>query len=175
MPHLRRVARWLIAGAAAATSVSAVPATQPQRLFDCRNDAWAVELLGTVDKRLILLTRSLQGGGRMGNAQSSWSEVREGRVVGQGGGHQAHIRLFDGMRQVILFEGEDGALADRPGRTYAGALTITESNPAQDFRIDCPASEINAQLLENVAAWAERTGAPRPTSEDEGGPFDGWF
>ena len=81
MQRARRVARWLIAGAAAAMSVSAVPATPPQVLFDCRNDDWAVELLGTADKRLILFTTPLKGGGRMGNAASSWDEVREGHVI----------------------------------------------------------------------------------------------
>lgn len=175
MERARRVARWLIAGAAAASSVSAVPATPPQVLFDCRNDDWAVELLGTDDKRLILFTTPLKGGGRMGNAQSSWDEVREGHVIGQGGGHQRHIRLSDGVRQIILLEGTDGSLADRPGRTYAGALTITKTNPAQDFRIDCPASETNASLVANVAEWAKRVGAPLPRAEDEGGPFDAWF
>jgi hypothetical protein len=175
MQHLRRVASWLVAGAAAATSVSAVPATPSQVLFDCRDDNWAVELVGTADQRLILFTRPLKGGGRMGNAQSSWDEVREGHVIGQGGGHQRHIRLFDGVRQIILLEGLDGSLASRPGRTYAGALTITPTNPAQDFRIDCPASQINTSLVANVTGWAERVGASRPRAEDEGGPFDAWF
>ena len=74
-------------------------------------------------------------------------------------------------------DGSAGAdrLADRPGRTYAGALTITESNPQQDFRIDCAATPDNAALLDNVRAWAARTGAKPPLPEEEGGPFDAWF
>lgn len=154
-----------------ATAAPGAPPTPP--LFSCRDADWTATLIGTEDGRLLLETRPSARG--MGNVASSWEEVREGYVGGQGGGHQSHLRLFDGFRQIILFEGEDGSLADRPGRTYAGALTITESNPQQDFRIDCAATPDNAALLDNVRAWAARTGAKPPLPEDEGGPFDAWF
>lgn len=168
---------WRFAGALAlAMSAQAGAAGTPsdQVLFRCSDDAWNVTLYGTGDGRLLLETRST-GAGNIGNVASSWDEVREGYVRGQGGGHQRHLRLFDGFRQIILFAGEDGELADQPGRTYAGALTITERNPQQDFAVTCMTDETNAALLDNVRAWAERTGAKTPVPEEEGGPFDAWF
>jgi hypothetical protein len=54
-------------------------------------------------------------------------------------------------------------------------LTITKSNPAQDFRIDCAADNTNANLAANLHQWAKRVGAAQPRAEAEGGPFDGWF
>ncbi|HEX4848903.1 MAG TPA: hypothetical protein VFV30_12230, partial [Novosphingobium sp.] len=174
----RRLAIALCALAAAtgcAVSGTAAAPAAPQVLFDCRDASWHVELLGTDDKRLVLVTTPLTGERRMGNAQSSWDEVRLGHVVGQGGGHQRHIRLFDGVRHVILLEGVDGSLADKPGRTYAGVVTQTPANPKQDFEIACPSGRVNAKLVDNVWQWAQRVGAPLPKDEDEGGPFDGWF
>lgn len=154
-----------------ATANAAVP--EPEVLFECRDDAWSVTLIGTEDGRLLLETRP-QGAG-IGNVASSWDEVREGYVVGQQGGHQSHIRLYDGLRQIILFEGEDGQLANNPGRTYAGALTITERNPQQDFAIACTADETNVGLVANVRRWAESSGAKLPQPEEDGSPFDAWF
>lgn len=142
-------------------------------LFACSADAWSVTLIGTDDSRLLLETRP--SGAGIGNVTSNWDEVREGYVGGQQGGHQHHLRLYDGFRQIILFEGEDGQLTENPGRTYAGALTITERNPQQDFSIACAADETNIGLVENVRRWAARTGAKPPLPEEDGSPFDAWF
>lgn len=158
----------------AVTGTAATPAL-PELLFECGDDQWKVELLGTDDKRLILITNPLTGSGRMGNAQSNWDEVRLGHVVGQGGGHQRHIRLFNGMRHVILLEGMDGSLTDQPGRTYASVLTRTLAKPEQELEIACAAGQVNTKLVDNVRQWAKRVGAPLPRDEDVGGPFDAWF
>lgn len=146
-----------------------------ETLFHCRDDMWDVRLLGAPDGKLVLVTNPHAMEGATAGANSNWQDIREGYLVGQQGGHQGHIRLYDGHRQIILFEGMDGDLADRPGRTYAGALTQTDANPAQDFRVECEAGETNRQLTENLRDWAERTGGPAPVPEDAGGPFDGWF
>ena len=161
----------LSAGTSVALAASA--ANPPQTLFECSDQRWRVSLLGTDDGRLVLLTAPHGRG--MGNAQSAWDEVRQGYVVGQQGGHQSHIRLYDGVRHIILFEGEDGQLADRPGRTYAGAVTQTARDPQQDFSVVCAADAINGALVENLIDWAERTGVPRPEAEEPDSPFNGWF
>jgi hypothetical protein len=168
---MRRLAAALGLAVLAAAASAAPPA--PELLFACRDDDWSVTLLGTADGRLLLETRP--GGAGMGNVASSWDEVREGYVGGQQGGHQSHIRLYDGFRQIILFEGEDGQLAENPGRIYAGALSITERNPQQDFSIACAADDTNIAIVANVRRWAERSGAKLPLPEQDGSPFDAWF
>lgn len=168
---MRRLAAALGLAVLAATVHAAVP--KPTVLFACRDDDWSVVLLGTEDGRLLLETRP--SGAGMGNVTSSWDEVREGYVGGQQGGHQHHIRFYDGFRQIILFEGENGQLTESPGHIYAGALTITERNPQQDFRIACAADETNIGLVENVRRWAASSGAKAPLPEEVGSPFNAWF
>ena len=165
----------LAAGAATPGGTVAQPVPAPAILFDCADRAWSVKLLAPDSGSLVLITSPNDRAEAIGNVTASWDDVRKGHVVGQGGGHQSHIRLFDGVRSFILFEGEDGALADQPGRTYAGVVTITQSAPDQDFQIDCPATQTNARLVASVAEWSARVGAKPPRGEDEGGPFDGWF
>jgi hypothetical protein len=167
---MRRLAAALSLVLAVAAS-AASPA--PELLFACRDDNWSVTLLGTENGRLLLETRP--SGAGMGNVASNWDEVREGYVIGQQGGHQSHIRLYDGFRQIILFEGEDGQLTESPGRIYAGALTITERNPQQDFSIACAADDTNIGIVANVRRWAESNGAKPPLPEEDGSPFDAWF
>jgi hypothetical protein len=147
----------------------------PAILFDCADQAWSVKLLALDHGRLVLMTNPTGRTGATGKATASWEDIRHGFVVGQGGGHQSHVRLFDGVRSSILFEGVDGALADRPGRTYAGVVTITEAAPDQDFQMECPATTANARIVDGVTEWAARSGAQPPRGEDVDGPFDGWF
>ncbi|ANU06500.1 hypothetical protein [Paraurantiacibacter namhicola] len=160
-------------GALAATPAGA--SKTPQVLFECKDADWSVRLLGTGDGKLVLITSRLSGPPSTAGVTSSWREVREGRVTGQEGGHQSHLRLHDGYRQIILFEGRSGNLSDNPGETHAGAMTFTQRNPAQDLRVTCEADETNAKLVENTVKWAEQTGGPVPQPEDEGGEFDAWF
>lgn len=163
--------------AAALTSVGAAPAQAsfPEVLFACSDARWSVELLGTADGRLLLTTSEPGRPGAIAAAAMSWDEVRERQASNRRGAYQRHLRLSEGGRQIILFEGAGGALVGRASPKFAGVLTITEPNPAQDFRVDCPADDTNRSLLANVAAWAARTGASLPTPEEPGGPFDRAF
>ena len=171
-----RCAAYLLAISAVTLANSVIfSAERPTPLFSCSDDKWSVELIGTSDGRLVLSTNKAGVANTVGNVEMSWQEVRNGYVVGQGGGHQSHLRLFDGVRQIILFEGEDGSLADRPGRTYAGVQTIAETNPSQDFEIECAATRVNVELLSNVLRWAQQVGGPLPVPEEAGGPYDVWF
>lgn len=172
---MRRLSALALSASLAGAAPAAAAGQGVETLFACEDAEWAVTLLGTEDGRLLLVTNPKALPGARANYASTWEEIREGRVIGQQGGRQSHIRLFDGIRQIVLFEGVDGELADEPGRTYAGAFTQTEKNPEQDFAIDCEASETNAALARNLTRWAGETGTLPPLPEPEDGPFDGWF
>ena len=105
-----------------------------------------------------------------------WTETRTGRVVGQLGGHQSHVRLYDGQRNIIFYEGLDGELADRPGRTYAGVVEVGPSGMEEPKALaECEASATNRALLDNVRTARETAGKPPFPEEDAGSAFDGWF
>ncbi|WP_298198543.1 hypothetical protein [Novosphingobium sp.] len=104
-------------------------------------------------------------------SRPDWSNIHVGRVRGQGaGGYQEHVRFSLGETHYIVFRGEDGALASRPGRRYSG---IAVQGPGIDRTLSCPGNaRIAPSLGEAVAALA-----PPGASLDEvpDGPFDAWF
>ncbi|WP_282009155.1 hypothetical protein [Brevundimonas aveniformis] len=87
-------------------------------------------------------------------------------VVGQGGGHQTHIRFRNDGYDYIVLSGEDGRLADNPGRVYSGVVVMRGEEEVA--RLDCPVTsyqtDISASMIPNDI----------PT-EAEGGEFDAWF
>ncbi len=144
-------------------------------LFNCQDKNWSVQLIGTDSGQLVLTTKPLSDSPITGNSTSNWQEIRSGHVTGQEGGHQRHIRLFDGRRHTILFEGRNGQLSDDPGRTYAGVASFEPSDPQRSFAVNCAADTHNANVAENVRAWLLGAGLPAPIEEVEGGEFDAWY
>ncbi len=163
----------LHAGAIGGEPPETLPQTLPETLFACADGEHDVVLQGSADGRLVLLFGS--GSAKSAHAASSWQEVREGYVNGQGGGYQSHVRLYDGMRHVILFEGANGSLTDDPGRSYAGVATQNDGDPAQNLRLECEAAVPATDVVGRVREWSEGTGGPTLQAEEQGGPFDGWF
>lgn len=101
---------------------------------------------------------------------ANWSNVHTGTVRGQGGGYQEHVRFTNGATDYIVFRGEDGALASRPGRTYSG---IAVQGPGTDRTLACQGSaRLAASLVEAVGARAPEDAA---LNELPDGPFDAWF
>jgi len=92
--------------------------------------------------------------------------VWQGWVGGQGGGHQTHIRFRNGGYDYIVLSGEDGRLADNPGRVYSGVVVMRGEEEVA--RLDCPVTtyqtEIPASMIPNDIP-----------AEAEGGEFDAWF
>ena len=102
--------------------------------------------------------------------------MRTGYGTGQQGGHQSHLRLFDGNRHYVFFEGNNGALSETPGVTYAGVSLMEAGGSAEEVTLaSCEADETNSSLLESVRRLREGAGLPALATEDAGGPFDGWF
>lgn len=101
-------------------------------------------------------------------------------MTGQGGGHQAHLRLTGRSGHYILFEGANGSLAEQPGSTYAGAfLPGTGEAGANDagsgMLTACQPTPRNRRLLEAVAEFRRKSGLPPLAEEEPGGPFAAWF
>lgn len=106
----------------------------------------------------------------------AWTDVRTGWVGGQQGGHQSHVRLNDGQRNYVLYEGEDGSLAERPGRTCAGVVVVGRDDIGNiEVVADCEASGTNRALLDNLRKMRDAAGQPDLPEEVENGPFDAWF
>lgn len=143
-------------------------------LFACTGTDGSARLSVDGD-RLVLVTQA-GGSSRTVTTDAGWTNLHFGRVVGQQGGHQTHVRLTDDTGEYILFEGLDGQLADRPGRTYAGLSAELRVGNASGLTVECtPASDVNRQVVSAVAAAAERASKPVPQDEPEGSPYDGWF
>lgn len=169
---MRRALAACVAMVGMAAHAGANGGEPPETLFACADADHDVVLQGSAEGTLVLLSRS--GSATSAQATSSWQLVREGYVNGQGGGYQSHVRLYDGTRHTILFEGANGALSDDPDHAYAGVATQNPDDPAQDFRFECAVDATNADVVSNLRKWAERTGGPAPEPE-EGDAFDGWF
>ena len=107
-----------------------------------------------------------------------WSNVRIGMVTGQGGGHQSHVRFTSGDRHYIVYEGEDGTLADTPGRRYSGIYVGDGADAGREVaNRQCRG---NSVLLGNWIGMAHDHAPPALREsgvlhEEEGGPFDAWF
>jgi hypothetical protein len=150
----------------------------PQRiLFDCRSEGQRHTLQAASDGRLTLTIAT--GGGAQSLATATlraWHDIRVGGVIGQQGGHQDHLRLHDGRRHFVLFEGENGELSDDPGTTYAGLVVFDERSEIEPaYTATCEPDPINRTLLANVHEARAAGNAPSLREEDAGGQFDGWF
>lgn len=157
------------------SGLHAKPALPP--LFDCKSADARYVLQASADGSLALEieTRPAAGGGTSTRLRS-WHEIRTGWVGGQQGGHQSHLRLSDGRRSLVLYEGEDGSLAERPGRTYAGVMEAgVEGLTDARLLAECEASATNRSLLDSVRRLRQAAGVPDFPEEIDGGPFDGWF
>lgn len=111
----------------------------------------------------------------VGNAQD-WHNIHLGTVIGQGGGHQTHVRFTTGLIHYTVFAGENGSLADPPGRTYSGiAVTQGKQGETQLAALECKGGATIA------GDWTGRVRAAVPRhyqdglDEAPGGPFDAWF
>lgn len=110
--------------------------------------------------------------GRVGRANAltippgaNGQNVHHGHVVGQGGGHQEHLRFTNNGTDYIIFRGVDGQLADRPGRSYTG-LAVMNGRSTISTR-SCARTDVN------VPDWSPYLGTV--AAEAEGSTFDGWF
>jgi hypothetical protein len=149
----------------------------PPPLFDCAGKGERYVLRSLEDGDLVLeIEEATQGKVGVSTWLHSWSDIRTGYVTGQQGGHQGHLRLFDGKQHLVLYEGVNGRLSDVPGAAYAGvALVDGGSNSEPEELVACEASETNRTLLENVRKVRADAEAPELADEEAGGPFDVWF
>ena len=149
----------------------------PPPLFDCEGKGERYLLRDLGDGSLVLEIEAAPVG-KVGVSTwlSSWSDIRKGSVVGQQGGHQSHLRLFDGKQHIVLYEGDDGPMSDVPGATHAGVALLGGSSNGELVKVaDCEASRTNRALLENVRRARVAAKAPDLADEDVGGPFDKWY
>ncbi len=107
---------------------------------------------------------------------SDWSNVRIGMVAGQMGGSQHHIRFTQGDAHYIVLHGIDGQMAERPGRTYSGIVTVYGPNGEWEGSDQTcrRGAVIHPQFEEAVAALAPEA-LRDGLVETEGEAFDGWF
>ena len=107
---------------------------------------------------------------------ADWSNVHRGGVVGQGGGHQTHVRFTTGLIHYTVYAGLNGRLTDDPGRSYAG-IDVSQGKGGETAiaAIPCDAG------FWTSADWTEHLRAAAPLrfrdalDETTDGPFDGWF
>ena len=148
---------------------------EPIVLFDCASDAHRVRLLGRYGGELVLESWDAKFPS-ITVEDTMWADVRSGRVIGQQGGHQSHVRLNGRGTQYILFEGQDGQLADDPGRAYAGVLKFEGQSADEPVsEIACSATDLNRNVADEVRDYRRKNGKPVPAEEDPDGPFDAWF
>lgn len=94
--------------------------------------------------------------------------VRYGTVIGQGGGHEEHVRFSNDGTEYIVFSGMTGRLSDRPGHTYSGLTVMRGANELS--RRNC----VRPSVGSNGGPWPSRIISTLPEEEIDG-PFDGWF
>ena len=155
----------------------AVGQTPETAIFDCDGGKYRYRVHDSGDGNLALEIEDRRPGPvGVSTYLLDWSDMRTGYVTGQQGGHQSHLRLFDGDRHYVLFEGNNGALSESPGASYAGVSLIEEGGSAEEVTLaSCDASETNSSLLESVRRLREAAGLPALAIEEAGSPFDGWF
>ncbi len=104
-----------------------------------------------------------------------WSNVRLDNVTGQQGGYQSHIRFTRGSSHYVAFEGEDGQLADRPGRRYSGIAVLSGARGERTLaNLDCANAATRANLTDRLLRLISPSLAAK-LREVSGGPFDMWF
>ena len=110
-------------------------------------------------------------------SEDDWRNIHVGYVVGQGGGHQSHVRFSTGDRHYIVYEGKNGAFADSPGLRHSGIYVGAGPDGRRQLAYHyCrrPAAESSwPQALEEHAPPAVRAAGVQ--SEEAGGPFDAWY
>lgn len=149
----------------------------PAPLFDCKGKEERY-ILRALDDGALALEIQAPPKGNIGTSTHlvNWTEIRTGFVTGQQGGHQGHVRLSDGPRHFVLYEGRNGQLSNSPGKSYAGVALVTGNTDSEPQTLaECPASPINQTLLDNVQKERTAANAPPLVDEDSGGAFDGWF
>lgn len=102
----------------------------------------------------------------------SWDNVHTGTIVGQGGGHQTHVRLTAGAYDYVLFEGQAGRLSDVAGRVYSGIAVLRDGKDVATLY--CPGRAVRPwdwtqRMLSRVPAAARE----RVVRDEE--RFDEWF
>ena len=145
-------------------------------LFDCASAKQRYILHGAPDGSLSLeIAEELDSPLGVSTWRGRWTAIRSGHVTGQQGGHQRHLRLSDREGHFILYEGENGALSDAPGKTYAGVSWV-EGNGGEPVSLaSCEASPTNRSVVENVNDLRVRAEIPQLAQEELDGPFDAWF
>ncbi len=107
-----------------------------------------------------------------------WRNVHAGGVVGQGGGHQSHVRFSVGQFHYIVFEGVNGSLAETPGQRHSGIYVGAGPDGREQLAYhQCRRRPVLAggwpETLEAHAPPAVREAGVQVEAPD--GPFDGWF
>ncbi len=105
-----------------------------------------------------------------------WSNVRIGTAIGQGGGHQDHVRISTGRIHYTLFVGLNGSLADNPGKSYAG-FSVNQGTKGETpiGRYECREAAFDPLV------WLERVRETAPKRYRDGleelpsSPFNAWF
>ena len=146
-------------------------------MFDCAGPSERYLLRALDDGDLVLeIEASREGSVGVSTWLSSWTDMRTGSVVDQQGGRQSHLRLFDGKRQIVLYEGKAGLLSEAPGATQAGVALLDGDSNGEPIEVAaCEASPTNRTLLENVRRTRAAAKAPNLDEEEAGGPFDVWY
>ena len=103
-----------------------------------------------------------------------WRNVHVDGVRGQGGGFQDHVRFTSGETHYIVFRGEDGSLASRPGRTYSGIAVL--AGPQGERALATLACRGGATIAADLTgAVIDRAPPGAELGEETDGPFDAWF
>lgn len=101
-----------------------------------------------------------------------WSNIREGGVVGGGGGRQIHLRFANGAYSYVVFWGYAGSLTEEPGKQWSG-IAVTRKDGFEKV-LTCPGHALVADdPVEQLYRFApERL---RGELEDKDGDFDAWY
>jgi hypothetical protein len=146
-------------------------------LFDCASPEYRYILHGSPDRELSLeISDKSDGPIGVSTWRGRWTDMRTGYVTGQQGGHQRHLRLSDRAGHFILYEGENGELAEVPGQTYAGVSLLEGAGEGEPVNLaSCEASAANRSVVQSVRDLRARAGLPELPEEEPDGPFDAWF
>ena len=110
-------------------------------------------------------------------SNEDWSNIHIGNVVGQGGGHQSHVRFTSGRHHYVVFEGQNGSLADVPGRRYSGIFVAAgEDGGEQLANLECSGRAVVPDSFAALMNHAPSAIRDRETLwEQQNGPFDAWY
>jgi hypothetical protein len=108
------------------------------------------------------------------SSDARWSNVRMFVNRSQGGLNQDRIRISDGARHTIVYWGETGSLAERPGRRFDGVKVLVGPKGEQSAEsFECTRDRSREwQPVDSIQAQAP---AGWNGEEAPDGPFDGIF